>query len=99
MKKKVGAKGSLLGRVLCMVGIALALIGAYFVSIALGAVGIALGVAGYYLGPQNLGRVAIVLGVVSIFVGLFMGQGVIPGSYDEEVNGIKETIQDPFSAT
>lgn len=80
-----------------MVGIVLALIGAYFVSIALGAVGVALGVAGYYLGPQNLGRVTIALGVVSICDGLFAGQGVIPGSYDEAVNGIKETIQDPFS--
>ena len=42
---------------------------------------------------QNLGRVAIVLGVVSILV----GQGATPGSYDEAVNGIKETIQNPFS--
>ena len=71
---------------------------AYLVSIALGAAGIVLGVAGYYLEAQNLGRVTIVLGAVSIFVGLFVGQGVIPGSYYEAVNGIKETIQDPFSA-
>ncbi|CAA9435038.1 MAG: hypothetical protein AVDCRST_MAG37-894 [uncultured Rubrobacteraceae bacterium] len=28
---------------------------------------------------------------------IFVGQGAPPGFYDEAVNGIKETIQDPFS--
>ena len=76
-----------LGRVLCAAGIILALIGAYFVSVALGAVGIVLGVAGYALGARRLGVVAVVLGVVSIFVGLLVGQGVMAGSYDRAVDG------------
>ncbi len=75
------------GRALCVIGILLSLVGAYFVSIALGAVGIVLGVVGYSLGARNLGRATIVLGVVSIVVGLLAGQGVIPGSYDRSVDG------------
>ncbi len=68
-------------------GIVLAVIGAYFVSVALGAVGITLGVVGYSLGARNLGRLTVVVGVVSIFVGLLVGQGVMPGTYDRAVDG------------
>ena len=81
------AGGALWGRVLCAAGIILAIIGAYFVSIALGAVGLFLGIAGYFLGTRNLGLITIILGVVSIFVGLLMGQGVMAGSYDRAVDG------------
>lgn len=77
----------LLGRVLCVVGIILAVIGALFVSVALGAGGIVLGVVGYALGARRLGTVTVVLGVVSIFVGLLVGQGVMAGSYDRAVDG------------
>jgi hypothetical protein len=77
----------LLGWVLCAIGVVLAFIGAFFVSIAIGAVAILLGVAGYALGARNPGRITAVLGVVSIFVGLLIGQGVIPGSYDRVVDG------------
>ncbi len=75
------------GRVLCVVGIILSILGAYFVSVALGAVGIVLGVLGYFLGARNLGRATIILGVLSIVVGLLIGQAVIPGSYDRTVDG------------
>ena len=78
---------ALLGRVLCVAGIILALIGAYFVSVALGAIGIVLGVAGYALGSRRLGTATVVLGVVSIFVGLLVGQGVMAGAYDRAVDG------------
>ena len=70
-----------------MAGMALALIGAYFVSVALGAVGIVLGVVGYALGAPRLGAAAVVAGVASIFVGLLVGQGVMAGSYDRAVDG------------
>ncbi len=79
------------GRLLCMVGILLGIVGSFFVSVALGALGIFLGVAGDFMGAHNLGRMTIILGVVSIFVGLFIGQGVMAGSYDEMVNGFKES--------
>lgn len=71
-----------------MVGIVLAVIGAYFVSVALGAAGIILGVVGYALGARRLGTVTVVLGAVSIFVGLLVGQGVMAGSYDRDVDGL-----------
>jgi len=87
VEEQAGVNRVLFGRVLCVPGLVLAVIGAYFVSVALGAVGIVLGVAGYYLGARKLGSAAVVLGVVSIFVGLLVGQGVIPGSYDRAVDG------------
>ena len=89
MHNKTGdKKGSALpGRVLCVAGIILALIGAYFVSVALGAAGIVLGVVGYALGARRLGAATVVLGVASIFLGLLVGQGVVAGSYDRAVDG------------
>ena len=70
-----------------MAGIILAVVGAYFVSVALGAVGVVLGVAGYALGARRLGAATAVAGVASIFVGLLAGQGVMAGSYDRSVDG------------
>lgn len=87
----------LAGQVLCTLGIILSGIGAYFVSVALGAVGIGLGVVGYSLGARDLGRGVVVLGIVSIFAGLLIGQGAMPGSYDAALDGVKETLQAPFS--
>lgn len=85
------------GWALCVAGILQALLGAFFVSIALGALGAFLGAAGYFLGSRKLGVATIVVGMISIFVGLFVGQGSIAISYDATLNGIKETIQHPFS--
>ena len=89
MHNKTGDKEgfALPGRVLCVAGILLALIGAYFVSVALGAAGIILGVVGYALGTRRLGAATVVLGVASIFVGLLVGQGVVADSYDRAVDG------------
>ena len=85
------------GRVLSLLGIILAFIGALFVSIGTEGIAIALGVAGYFLGARTLGTATIILSVVGMFVGLLAGQGVMPGAYDEAVSGIKETIQTPFA--
>jgi len=57
--------GAFWGRVLCAVGILLAVIGAFFVSIASEGIGIALGVAAYLLGARALGVTTIVLCVAS----------------------------------
>jgi hypothetical protein len=84
-KKKNGA--ALFGRVLCVAGIVLAVIGALFVSVALGGVGIVFGIVGYALGARRLGMATVVVGVVSVFVGLLVGQGVMAGSYDRAVDG------------
>jgi hypothetical protein len=63
-------------------------VGALFVSIATGAVGIVLGITGYVLGARRLGALAVVLCTVAMFVGLLVGQGVIPGdAYDRAVDG------------
>lgn len=87
----------LIGRVLAGIGLIVCVpIGAYFVSIAVGFVGIILGIMGYALGSRRLGFATIVLSTVAMFVGLLVGQGVIVGSYDETVNGIKDALQRPF---
>ena len=63
-------------------------LGALFVSVATGAVGIVLGITGYVLGARMLGPLAVVLCTVAMFVGLLVGQGVIPGdAYDRVVDG------------
>ncbi len=62
--------------------------GALFVSVATSAVGIVLGITGYVLGARTLGRLAVVLCTVAMFVGLLVGQGVLPGeAYDRLVDG------------
>ena len=63
-------------------------LGVLFVSVATGAVGIVLGIMGYALGARTLGLLAVVLCTVAMFVGLLVGQGVIPGdTYDRLVDG------------
>lgn len=87
----------LVGRVLAGIGLVVCVpIGAYFVSIAMGFIGIILGVVGYALGSRRLGLLTVVLCTAAMFVGLLVGQGVIVGSYDETVNGIKDALQRPF---
>lgn len=79
-----------------MVGIVLAIVGAFFVSIASEGIGVTLGVTGYLLGARALGVATIVLCMAAL-VGLFVGPYAMPGTYDELVNGIKEVIQYPLS--
>ena len=62
-------------------------LGAPFVSIATGAVGVFLGITGYALGARRLGALAVVLCTAAMFVGLLVGQGVLPGTYDRAVDG------------
>lgn len=70
------------GRLLCGLGIALAVIGAFFVSVATNVLGIVLGMVAYVLGSRRLGTLTIILAVVTLAAGLFLGQGVVPGAYD-----------------
>lgn len=77
------------GRLLSVVALIFCVpIGALFVSIAMGAVGVFLGITGYVLGARRLGSLAVVLCTVAMFVGLLVGQGVLPGgAYDRTVDG------------
>ena len=77
------------GRLLSVIALVFCVqIGALFVSIATGAVGIFLGITGYALGARKLGVLAVVLCTIAMFVGLLVGQGVIPGdAYDRTVDG------------
>jgi hypothetical protein len=74
-------------RMLCAVGLGLAVVGAFFVSVGTNVVGIVLGAIGYYLGARVFGIVVIILATVTLFIGLLIGQGAIPGSYDQVMNG------------
>jgi ABC-type transport system involved in cytochrome c biogenesis permease subunit len=88
---------ALIGRVLCAVALLFCVpVGVLFVSVATGAVGIVLGVVGYLLGARGLARLAVVLCTAAMFLGLLVGQGAIPGSYDALLYGIEETLQDPL---
>jgi hypothetical protein len=68
-------------------------VGILFVSVATGAVGIVLGVVGYALGARRFGLAAVVLCAVAMLLGLLVGQGAMPGSYDAVLNGVKQALQ------
>jgi hypothetical protein len=78
-----------LGRLLAGFGLFFCVpVGVLFVSVTTGAVGIVLGIAGYALGARTSGLLAVVLCMMAMFVGLLVGQGVIPGdAYDRLVDG------------
>jgi hypothetical protein len=80
-------QGLILGRMLCAIGLGSAAIGALFVSVGTDVVGMVLGMMGYYLGARVFGVVLIVLSTITLFIGLLVGQGAIPGSYDQIMNG------------
>ena len=82
MEGRTRVDRALLGRALCVFGLVLAVVGAYFVSVAIEAMGIVLGVVGYYLGARALASVTILLCAAALFVGLLVGQGFILGPYD-----------------
>ena len=96
MEGRTGVDGALFGRALCVFGLVLAVVGAYFVSVATEAVGIVLGVVAYYLGARTLASATILLCAAALFVGLLVGQGFVPGPYDGEADGVKKSIQDPL---
>ena len=75
-------------RLLCAAGILLAVIGAFFISIALNALGVVLGMLGYALGARWLGPATVILALLTLMVGLLLGQGVLPGAYDRITDGL-----------
>ena len=87
-RSRVGARnGSIPGRILCAIGLGSAVMGAFFVSVGTDVMGMALGMMGYYLGARFFGVVVIVLSTITLFIGLLVGQGAIPGSYDQIMDG------------
>jgi hypothetical protein len=78
-------------RILCATGLGFAVIGAFFVSVGSNVVGMILGSVGYYLGARVFGVLVIVLSTVTLFIGLLIGPGAIPGTYDEAVEGLTKS--------
>lgn len=99
MQRETGAGKVFIGRALCAVALIFCVpVGVLFVSVAVGAVSIVLGIVGYALGARTLGPVAVVLCTIAMFLGLLVGQGVIPGSYDRAVDGwFRGTPAEPFT--
>lgn len=75
-------------RALCVVGMSLAVVGAFFVSMATDVLGMVLGMAGYFLGARVLGAVVVALSFATLLIGLLVGPLAIPGSYDQPTDGI-----------
>ena len=94
MQREAGAGSVLAGRVLSVIALVFCVpVGILFVSVATGAVGIGLGVVGYALGARRLGLAAVVLCTLAMLLGLLVGQGAMPGSYDAVLNGVKQALQ------
>ena len=74
-------------RILCGIGLGLAVVGAFFVSLATAVFGIILGMVGYFLGARVFGAVVVILSTAALFIGLLVGPAAVPGTYDEPMNG------------
>ncbi len=96
MEQKSAAGKGYIGLVLSAFALVFCVpVGILFVSVATGVVGIILGVVGYVLGARRLGGLAVVLCTMAVFLGLLVGQGAMPGSYDAALNGVKDALQWP----
>jgi hypothetical protein len=74
MQQNSNQRSLLPGRVLSISGLILAVIGAFFVSVAMNGLGMIFGMLGYALGSRILGSVASWLSLITIFIGMFFGQ-------------------------
>ena len=74
MQQNSNQRSLLPGRMLSITGLILAVIGAFFVSVAMNGLGMILGMLGYALGSRILGSVASWLSLITIFIGMFFGQ-------------------------
>ena len=81
-------------RALCVVGMSIALVGAFFVSIATDVFGIVLGMVGYFLGARVLGAVVVILSIATLLLGLLVGPAALPGSYDQPTHGTERPASD-----
>jgi hypothetical protein len=84
-------KSLLPARILCAIGLGFAVIGAFFISVGTNIVGMILGLVGYYMGARVFGVLVIVLSTITLFIGLLIGPGAIPGTYDEAVEGLTKS--------
>ncbi len=84
----------LAGRLLCIIGLLMLPLGAYFVSVALEFAAFTLGVVGFYLGARNLAVATLALSVVAAFVGLLWGQGYFPKlGVDAIADGLRRGLE------
>ena len=77
-----------------MVGMSLAVVGAFFVSIATDVLGMVLGMVGYFLGARVLGTVVVILSIATFLIGLLGGPAALPGSYDQPTHGTERPAAD-----
>lgn len=77
-------------RALCAIGLLLAIIGAFFISVAMNVLAMVLGMLGYALGARLLGPATVILALLTLLAGLLLGQGALPGAYDRITDGIIE---------
>ena len=83
---------SFLASVVCVLGIVVALAaviatvfsGQPSVVTSAAAIGIVLGVVGYFLGATRLGIATVVVSIITLFFGLAVSQGLIPGLEGED---------------
>ncbi len=73
--------GSVWGRVVCVLGLISALVGAFGLDVSLEAVGILLGAVGYALGASRLGIVTVIFSTLALIFLLAVGQGYVPGPW------------------
>ncbi|CAN5875311.1 hypothetical protein BH23ACT11_BH23ACT11_25470 [soil metagenome] len=85
-----GVRKVFAARLFCAAGMFLAVIGAFFISVALNILGMVLGMIGYALGARGLGPATVALSLATLFVGLHLGQGALPGAYDRVTDGLVE---------
>jgi len=72
----------------------LAVVGAFFVSIATDVLGMVLGMVGYFLGARVLGTVVVILSIATFLIGLLGGPAALPGSYDQPTHGTERPSSD-----
>ena len=69
------------GRIVCVLGLISAVVGAFGLDASLEAVGLLLGVVGYALGASKLGTVTVVLSMGALIFLLAASQGYVPGPW------------------
>lgn len=71
----------LFGRVLCVIGLIFAAVGAVGVDMSFEAIGIVMGALGYAMGANRLGAITVVLSTATLILLLAASQGYIPGPW------------------
>ncbi len=69
------------GAILAAIGLILAIVSAFYISAATAFFGIVLGGLAYARGGRRFAVLVVILSTIALFIGLFVGQSAVPGSY------------------